>query len=508
MKYYSGYNSPYIYALFHKDIESKVEEILRPLIDKDILFWHNDLIDKKELKKVDGAYSLIVFITKDFINTKEFHDVVNEATKENKQILTIFLEDVELDSWAHMQLDSAQYLNINNKDFNKKLLEASIFKDMKVTDKQKAFQRKSSMFAIGTPIVSAILIFCLIIYPLMIAPIVNQEDEFGIKGLSQEELDSITTITVVGNTIYKDASKANCWYVGGNKNDVACEIITNNERQVINHVERGTISDISDIAKLKNLKVLNLCVENISDISPLYTLENLEILRITCNPITSIEGIGQLSKLNSLYIGSSDITDLSPLNDLEHLNELLFDNTPVVTYPNTQTLEGINAIVTNDNENIPYLGTHNTSTYHLSINDSDGLITDFSFLKDISGFEGIEIIKFNINDLYPYIEGKYINKLEIKGGFTGSDNFKELSGLNVTSSLKVSCFYQNSLEGIESFTKISTLQLTNTQNIQDFYRLNNMKNLKVVYVESSMKDYVLSQLNDDVSFELIVEDNF
>ena len=105
------------------------------------------------------AFSVLVFVTKEYIKTEEFHKIINHAVKKNKEILTVFLEDVDLDAWGHMQLDSSQYLNINQKDFQKKLLEASIFKNMEVAKAQKAFQKKSTTLAIGTPIIAGILIF-------------------------------------------------------------------------------------------------------------------------------------------------------------------------------------------------------------------------------------------------------------------------------------------------------------------------------------------------------------
>ena len=515
MKYYSGYNKPYIYAAFDSSIEERVNEILKPLDDKGVLFWHSNIINKKELNKIEMAFSIIVFVTNDFVKTKEFHNIINHAVKKNKEILTIYLEEVELDAWGHMQLDSLQYLNVNQNDFNSKLLEASIFKDMKVTDAQKRFQRRTTITAIATPILAGVLVFFLIIEPLLIAPTRINSDTLGLNGLTQEELDSITELYIMGDQVYKDEdiTKVHCWPHNGSKNNIQGEVTRSRsdgswyeDNQI--SINRGTVTDISDLSKLRNLKRLCICCQEVTDITPIFSLTNLEFLSLDCNPISSIEGIDQLVNLNELLLSGTDIEDLSPLSGLDKLKTLGFASTPVKTYPDTETLSHIDSLCVGGTNKIPYIGKHQ-GNIHLDTKSFNGQrkhLGDYSFLKDNDNFTGLSLSDVYLNEILPYVENaNYI------GDF--SAHIEDLYSLTQLSNVNVSHWLDLhhssnliSLQGIEHFDGIECICLKGCLNIQDYYLLNNLKNVKTVIISPNMKNACLSQLNDDVCFEIRYED--
>ena len=519
MKYYSGYNKPYIYATFDSSIEERANEILKPLDDKGVLFWHSNNINKKELNKIEMAFSVIVFVTNDFVKTKEFHDIINHAVKKNKEILTIYLEEVELDAWGHMQLDSLQYLNVSQNDFDSKLLEASIFKDMKVTDAQKRFQRRTTITAITTPIVSGILIFFLIIEPLLIAPTRINNDALGLNGLTQEELDSITELYIIGDQVYKDEdiSKVHCWPQNGNKNNVLGQITRTrpdgswyDDNNTIT-VNRGTISNISDLSKLRNLKTLCISGQQITDISPIYSLTQLEYLGIECNPIASIDGINKLTNLQQLFISGTDIEDLSPLNGLKKLNNICFDSTPVKTYPDTETLSHIDSLCVGGTTKIPYLGKRdnigNIDTRQLAFIYNNRIIRDFSFLKDVAKIKTISLGNSYISDFKTYFENIEFENFNAPG-LLDLYSLSQLDWLKVTISLNI-CHAEEliSIDGIEKYDGLKEIGLKGCKALKDLRPLNNLKNVELVILSSDMKDLALNQLNDDVCFEIRYEDD-
>lgn len=516
MKYYSGYNKPYIYAAFDSSIEERVNEILKPLDDKGVLFWHSNIINKKELNKIEMAFSIIVFVTNDFVKTKEFHDIINHAVSKNKEILTIYLEEVELDAWGHMQLDSLQYLNVNQNDFESRLLEASIFKDMKVTDAQKRFQRRTTIAAIATPILAGILAFFLIIEPLLIAPTRINSDTLGLNGLTQEELDSITELYIMGDQVYKDENvdRTHCRPNNTNKNIMYGEVNGHLPdgtflTEQINTINRGSISDLNDLAKLRNLKRLCISGQQITDISPLFSLTQLEYLGLECNPITSIEGINQLTNLQSLFLTGTDIEDLSPLNGLSNVHELAFDCTPVKVYPDTNFLSKLTFFDIGGTSDIPYFGNHNTPFSDFVNLDGSEVknIHDFSFMKDITRFDLFRFNDLTLEEVKPYIENCYFKEFNVSN-FHDLYSLEQLDFLNVSQRLDLCWTYSLvSLRGVEKFDGIEYLVIKNCYNIQDFYLLNNLKNTKYVVISSDMKGMVLSQLNDDVRFEIRYEDD-
>lgn len=513
MKYYSGYNKPYIYTAFDSSIEERVNEILKPLDDKGVLFWRNNNINKKELNRIEMAFSIIVFVTNDYVKTKEFHDIINHAVKKNKEILTIYLEEVELDAWGHMQLDSLQYLNVSQNDFDSKLLEASIFQDMKVTDAQKRFQRRTTITAIATPILAGVLVFFLIIEPLLIAPTRINNDSLGLNGLTQEELDSITELYIMGDQVYKDEdiTKVHCWPHNGSKN-IQGDITRTKpdgswQEDGYFTVNRGLISDISDLAKLRNLKTLCISGQQITDISPIYSLTQLECLGIECNPIVSIEGINRLINLEKLWLSGTDIEDLSPLNGMEKLTDIGFDSTPVKIYPDTETLSHIDNLCVGGTTNIPHIGKHNNNINldTRSFNGQNVHLSDYSFLDGNTNFNRLTTSSVYLNEILPYIENARIEDF--------AATIEDLTSLTQLEELNVYRWFDLhhsrnlvTLEGIEHFDGLEGICLKGCTSIQDFYLLNNLKNVDVVIISPNMKDACLSQLKDDVCFEIWYED--
>ena len=73
------------------------------------------------------------------------------------------------------------------------------------------------------------------------------------------------------------------------------------------------ISDIASLAKLFELKDLNLRHNEIVDLSPLADLAKIEILNIAQNRIESIEALKKYRNLKFLSMAENQITDFSPI---------------------------------------------------------------------------------------------------------------------------------------------------------------------------------------------------
>jgi hypothetical protein len=73
------------------------------------------------------------------------------------------------------------------------------------------------------------------------------------------------------------------------------------------------LTDIAFLAKLKNLKNLNLGYNEISDLTPLAGLGELEKLHLGSNQITDLSPLGNLKKLKSVSLFRNQISDLGPI---------------------------------------------------------------------------------------------------------------------------------------------------------------------------------------------------
>ena len=85
----------------------------------------------------------------------------------------------------------------------------------------------------------------------------------------------------------------------------------------------NSISDLSPLTKLTNLRDLNFGSNAVSDLSPLAGLTNLRVLYIYNNPISDLSPLTGLTNLESLYAWWVRVTDLSPLTRLTNLRALL-----------------------------------------------------------------------------------------------------------------------------------------------------------------------------------------
>lgn len=87
----------------------------------------------------------------------------------------------------------------------------------------------------------------------------------------------------------------------------------------------GTISDLSLLSKMPNLKELYLCGQQIEDLTPLKEIP-LTRLYLCDNQITDLSPLADITTLQTLYIGNNPAKDLSPLASLSNLEELLLDS--------------------------------------------------------------------------------------------------------------------------------------------------------------------------------------
>ena len=95
------------------------------------------------------------------------------------------------------------------------------------------------------------------------------------------------------------------------------------------NIRGGRISDISPLAGLTNLRHLNIDSANVSEISPLAEFTSLRNLILPNNPINDLSPLAGLTSLQQLHIGSTKISDLSPLTGLTNLRYLSLWGTPL-----------------------------------------------------------------------------------------------------------------------------------------------------------------------------------
>ena len=89
----------------------------------------------------------------------------------------------------------------------------------------------------------------------------------------------------------------------------------------------NSVSNLSPLAGLVNLRALSLYSNSVSNLSPLSGLTNLEVLILADNAISNITPLSGLTKLNTLGLWYNSISDIAPLSGLIDLTVLnLYNN--------------------------------------------------------------------------------------------------------------------------------------------------------------------------------------
>ncbi len=102
------------------------------------------------------------------------------------------------------------------------------------------------------------------------------------------------------------------------------------------------ISDVSPLADLVQLRILNMAGCQLSDIRPLANLTCLESLHLHSNQIEDITPLGNLTRLTDLWLGTNQIADARPLQKLTLLEELRIHRNLIVDYSPLRTLFLVN----------------------------------------------------------------------------------------------------------------------------------------------------------------------
>lgn len=84
---------------------------------------------------------------------------------------------------------------------------------------------------------------------------------------------------------------------------------------------KGNVTDLSDIARMKNLHTLILDRQQITDLSGLEGLPIRE-LSLSGNPLEHVEVLETLTELESLHLEQTKVTDLTPVSKLPALKFL------------------------------------------------------------------------------------------------------------------------------------------------------------------------------------------
>ena len=104
----------------------------------------------------------------------------------------------------------------------------------------------------------------------------------------------------------------------------------------------GSVTDLTPLAGITSLELLDLSHNSISDLSPLRSLTSIRDLYLDDNSISNLSPLSSLASLDTLDITRNAISDLSPLVGLPSLAYLTADRNPI---SDLSPLSGLTSLV-------------------------------------------------------------------------------------------------------------------------------------------------------------------
>ena len=139
-----------------------------------------------------------------------------------------------------------------------------------------------------------------------------------------------------------------------------------------------SITDLTPLTRLTDLRKLNLRDNRVMDISPLSTLHELSDLNVARNRLVSIQSLGALKSLQTLNIEGNILLEgnISALSSLENLQNINISHTGVQDLLPLQHLKNLRWIYASHNKIrslSPLILKKNLITLHISDNPIDSL---------------------------------------------------------------------------------------------------------------------------------------
>ena len=280
------------------------------------------------------------------------------------------------------------------------------------------------------------------------------------------------------------------------------------------------ISDLSPLADLTALQVLDCSDTSISDLSPLANLPTLQTFYCSDTSISDLSPLANLTALQTFYCSNTSISDLSPLANLPTLRKLncyrtsIYDLSPLANLPVLQVLNCSDTSISDLGPLANLTTLRKVYCYRTSINDlnqlsnlttlqlldcSDTSISDLSPLINLTALQALYCHKTSINDLSPLANLAALRKL-----YCSETSISDLSPLvNLTTLRKLYCSNTSisDLSPLSNLIALDTLYCSNTS-ISDLSPLANLIALDTLDCsETSISD--LSPLTNLIALDTL-----
>ena len=170
--------------------------------------------------------------------------------------------------------------------------------------------------------------------------------------ITLEHLESESFTDLSANVSSSLKTHANYKYKRGEINIKSLEGLQHAKNLVSISLHGNAVESLEPIANLTKLTSFNVNMNRtITDLTPLENLTNMKYLMIEENPYTDLTPLRNMDKLVMLNIGSSNVTNVETLTQLPQIQELYI---PHLKLESSDFLHGFNNLKRLDIRNVPF----------------------------------------------------------------------------------------------------------------------------------------------------------
>ncbi|MFA5105313.1 MAG: protein kinase [Candidatus Margulisiibacteriota bacterium] len=166
--------------------------------------------------------------------------------------------------------------------------------------------------------------------PLIESAVRLQLDKNEKEVITEADLFGVTELYAFGSKVAADEE--------GYK-EIAADFVENNDS-----VQRGSITSLTDLSRLENLKSLSFAYQNISDLEGLSPLAHLEHIELKHNPIKDLSPLSGAASLTGLFIFDTEVSDLTCLGGCLHLSHVDAGYTHITSIAALQGLDSLEVL--------------------------------------------------------------------------------------------------------------------------------------------------------------------
>lgn len=278
--------------------------------------------------------------------------------------------------------------------------------------------------------------------------------------ITRKDLEQVETIRICGSRILE---------TGDSHNQYMCSHTINME-ETPNETE-GNITDLSDIARMKNLHTLILDGQQITDLSGLSGLPIRE-LSLSGNPLSNVKVLETLTELERLYLEETNVSDLTAVSGLPELKflDIAGGGTEKIAPLEGSSLEGLEIWVISQED---YETLRQLPLTHLAVHSWSARLEEV--IGEMDSLKELTIYAYQHSDLKPLEGLSDLVHLDLYG--SGLQTLEGIGHFPWLTSLVIGETEVEDLSPAASLEFLQRLGLENSR-ILDFAPLKEMKNLR------------------------------